>query len=62
MLLCTSWYGFSITTYAKSHSEYLQVTVGHDNLVGEVIRIDADRATIQVYEETGTSRLDIYFI
>lgn len=26
--------------------------VGHDQLVGEVIRIDADRATIQVYEET----------
>lgn len=31
-----------------------QVRVGHDNLVGEVIRIDAHRATIQVYEETGT--------
>ncbi len=30
-----------------------QVRVGHDNLVGEVIRIEADRATIQVYEETG---------
>lgn len=27
--------------------------VGHDELVGEVIRIEADRATIQVYEETG---------
>jgi len=26
--------------------------VGHQNLVGEVIRIDADKATIQVYEET----------
>jgi hypothetical protein len=26
--------------------------VGHDNLVGEVIRIEADKATIQVYEET----------
>jgi V-type H+-transporting ATPase subunit A len=32
---------------------FSQVTVGHDNLVGEVIRIDADKATIQVYEETG---------
>jgi vacuolar-type H+-ATPase catalytic subunit A/Vma1 len=32
-----------------------QVRVGHENLVGEVIRIDADKATIQVYEETGTS-------
>lgn len=31
---------------------YELVKVGHDNLVGEVIRIDADKATIQVYEET----------
>ena len=37
--------------YLKAHA--LQVRVGHDNLVGEVIRIEADRATIQVYEETG---------
>lgn len=27
--------------------------VGYDELVGEVIRIEADKATIQVYEETG---------
>jgi len=32
---------------------YELVMVGHDKLVGEVIRINADRATIQVYEETG---------
>jgi V-type H+-transporting ATPase subunit A len=38
-------------TYASANS--YQVRVGHDNLVGEVIRIDADKATIQVYEETG---------
>jgi V-type H+-transporting ATPase subunit A len=31
--------------------------VGHDKLVGEVIRIDADKATVQVYEETGDSIL-----
>ncbi|POS84302.1 vacuolar ATP synthase catalytic subunit A [Erysiphe pulchra] len=31
---------------------YELVRVGHENLVGEVIRIEADRATIQVYEET----------
>lgn len=31
---------------------YELVRVGHDNLVGEVIRIEADRASIQVYEET----------
>ncbi|EJT47330.1 vacuolar membrane ATPase subunit a [Trichosporon asahii var. asahii CBS 8904] len=31
---------------------YELVRVGHDELVGEIIRIEADRATIQVYEET----------
>ncbi|ROT43072.1 V-type ATPase [Sodiomyces alkalinus F11] len=31
---------------------YELVRVGHDQLVGEVIRISADQATIQVYEET----------
>lgn len=31
---------------------YELVRVGHKNLVGEVIRIDGDKATIQVYEET----------
>ena len=31
----------------------MQVKVGKDGLVGEVIRIDNDKATIQVYEETG---------
>jgi V-type H+-transporting ATPase subunit A len=30
----------------------IQVRVGHEELVGEVIRIDGDKATIQVYEET----------
>lgn len=36
-------------------SRPLQVKVGHDNLVGEVIRINGDQASIQVYEETGTN-------
>lgn len=31
---------------------YELVRVGHEKLVGEVIRITADKATIQVYEET----------
>ena len=30
--------------------------VSHGQLMGEVIRIDGDKATIQVYEETGTLR------
>lgn len=34
-----------------------QVRVGHDSLVGEVIRIENDKATIQVYEETGEYRV-----
>ena len=37
----------------EKSEEGLQVRVGHDSLVGEVIRIEADKATVQVYEETG---------
>ena len=33
-------------------SMYELVRVGYEELVGEIIRIDSDRATIQVYEET----------
>nr|CAB3224631.1 V-type proton ATPase catalytic subunit A-like [Phallusia mammillata] len=33
-------------------SMYELVRVGHSELVGEIIRLDGDRATIQVYEET----------
>jgi len=54
-VLCTNWYddinGENGQNYI--HGEK-QVRVGHDNLVGEVIRIEADKATVQVYEETGT--------
>ena len=32
----------------------LQVRVGHEKLVGEIIRLEGDTATIQVYEETCT--------
>lgn len=31
---------------------YELVRVGHDELVGEIIRVEADKVTIQVYEET----------
>ncbi|KAK0547474.1 H(+)-transporting V1 sector ATPase subunit A [Tilletia horrida] len=31
---------------------YELVRVGHESLVGEIIRIEGDRATVQVYEET----------
>ena len=31
---------------------YELVRVGADNLIGEIIRLDADTATIQCYEET----------
>lgn len=31
---------------------YELVRVGHDELVGEIIRVEGDKVTIQVYEET----------
>lgn len=46
----------SVLSHPRLDAKYLpQVRVGHDKLVGEVIRIDQDKATIQVYEETGTT-------
>lgn len=33
------------------------VRVGHEELVGEIIRLENDLATIQVYEETCTTEL-----
>jgi vacuolar-type H+-ATPase catalytic subunit A/Vma1 len=36
----------------------MQVRVGFENLVGEVIRLEGDRASIQVYEETGRLQLE----
>lgn len=58
MLLCTSWYDTTTrpslgTEDSKAYKS--QVKVGHDQLVGEVIRINGDQATIQVYEETGSA-------
>lgn len=41
---------------------YELVRVGHLELVGEVIRIDGDKATIQVYEETCNSFLYLTFV
>jgi V-type H+-transporting ATPase subunit A len=59
VLPCTSWCVVVFHDHASHNSlsnspSTQQVRVGHDNLVGEVIRISGDQATIQVYEETGT--------
>ncbi|KAI7877341.1 V-type proton ATPase catalytic subunit A [Lichtheimia hyalospora FSU 10163] len=37
----------------RGSAMYELVRVGHDELIGEVIRIDGEKCTIQVYEETG---------
>lgn len=36
---------------------YELVRVGHSGLMGEIIRLEGDTATIQVYEETGILNL-----
>jgi vacuolar-type H+-ATPase catalytic subunit A/Vma1 len=56
VLLCMSWYVPLVWTRVSwaRLSSLEQVKVGHDKLVGEVIRINGDQATIQVYEETGS--------
>ena len=41
-----------VATNMAGAAMYELVRVGHHNLVGEIIRLEEDRATIQVYEET----------
>jgi len=41
-----------IAEHMAGAAMYELVKVGHDELVGEIIRIESDKATIQVYEET----------
>lgn len=41
---------------------YELVRVGHSELVGEIIRLEGDMATIQVYEETCILPLNINLI
>jgi len=53
VLLCMSWYDVLRALGWGKELIKGQVRVGHDKLVGEVIRINGDQATIQVYEETG---------
>lgn len=38
------------------------VRVGHDELVGEIIKLSGDTATLQVYEETCRSSLLILIL
>ena len=44
----------AVASFLKLNSPRIcaQVRVGHTNLVGEIIRLEGDTATIQVYEET----------
>lgn len=41
-----------IATAMAGAAMYELVRVGHSELVGEIIRLEGDMATIQVYEET----------
>jgi vacuolar-type H+-ATPase catalytic subunit A/Vma1 len=42
--------------FIKEKKFFIQVRVGHEELVGEIIRLENDLATIQVYEETCMSK------
>lgn len=51
--LCFSSLSTVVTATAMAGAAmYELVRVGHSELVGEIIRLEGDMATIQVYEET----------
>ena len=49
-----SWFSSPVVTATAmaGAAMYELVRVGHSELVGEIIRLEGDMATIQVYEET----------
>lgn len=53
-LMVPHLYFFTVVTATAmaGAAMYELVRVGHSELVGEIIRLEGDMATIQVYEET----------
>lgn len=50
---CVLFFSTVVTATAMAGAAmYELVRVGHSELVGEIIRLEGDMATIQVYEET----------
>ena len=49
---CTSLCSVVVAQQMSGSAMYELVRVGHGELVGEIIRLEGDLATIQVYEET----------
>lgn len=52
ILSCSFTLPLPIAAYINVDTSRSQVRVGHSELVGEIIRLEGDMATIQVYEET----------
>lgn len=54
-LFCLTLLAVVISEKMSGAAMYELVRVGHSQLVGEIIRLEKDTATIQVYEDTCTS-------
>lgn len=50
--MCILFFTVVTASSMAGSAMYELVRVGHDELVGEIIRLEGDLATIQVYEET----------
>ena len=46
-----------VADHMSGSSMYELVRVGYDRLVGEIIKLEGDTASIQCYEETGVCRV-----
>ena len=47
------WWIVVVADHMSGSSMYELVRVGYDRLVGEIIKLEGDTASIQCYEETG---------
>ena len=47
-----------VADHMSGTSMFELVRVGYDRLVGEIIKLEGDTASIQCYEETGMDRIE----
>lgn len=51
-----------VADHMSGSSMFELVRVGYDRLVGEIIKLEGDTASIQCYEETGRERILVVIV
>ncbi len=62
MCVCVCYGIVVIAENMHGAAMYELVRVGHDKLVGEIIKLEGTNASIQVYEDTCTLFINVFFV